>query len=111
MGPTFLLSGIGMMVVGLLSIIYWRRRTGTEWWFFLIGAMAWIVGVGLKSLASIRMDAVISFIQGALPKSTADPCPDSREGDGAPLACLLVHSHYLRCSDGEVEVVLDRFRV
>ena len=44
----FLLTGIGMMAVALVAVLYWRRRTGVAWGAFGLGALAWVVAVALK---------------------------------------------------------------
>jgi uncharacterized membrane protein YhfC len=44
----FLLSGLGMMVVGAAAVLFWLRRTAASWAAFGLGALAWAVGVALK---------------------------------------------------------------
>jgi uncharacterized membrane protein YhfC len=45
----FLLSGAGMICVAAISVLAWQKRhTEPLWRFVWIGALAWMIGVGLK---------------------------------------------------------------
>lgn len=46
--PYFILSGIGMMLVGLLPVLWWRYRTLVSWRYFLWGAGVWVVVIAVK---------------------------------------------------------------
>ena len=52
--PLYLLSGLGMMAVGLLSIIYWKGKA--RMWWFLFGGIVWALAIGAK----VVMDFTIS---------------------------------------------------
>lgn len=41
-------SGLGMTLVVLASVLYWRTRSKARWRWFWVGAGVWTVGVGLK---------------------------------------------------------------
>ncbi len=55
MKPLFLLSGIGMIFVAIISVIYWKRKTKISFTFFLLGALAWIIAVILKSIPALAL--------------------------------------------------------
>jgi uncharacterized membrane protein YhfC len=46
--PMFLLSGIGMMLTGLIPVFWWRYRTLVSWRYFLLGAGVWAAAVAVK---------------------------------------------------------------
>ncbi|MCD6472702.1 YhfC family intramembrane metalloprotease [Candidatus Aerophobetes bacterium] len=48
LSPLFIASGLGMIIVGFLFIIYWRTKTKVNYLPFLSGALVWIVSVALK---------------------------------------------------------------
>ena len=54
--PLYLLPGLGMMVVGLLSVIYWKARKGVAMWWFLFGGMVWASAIAAK----VAMDLTVS---------------------------------------------------
>jgi uncharacterized membrane protein YhfC len=61
--PLLLSSGIGMMIIGLLPIVYWRRTHGVAWKVFGIGGIAWLSAILLK----VVLDITISpFLVGAV---------------------------------------------
>ncbi len=57
--PFLMLSGIGMMAVAVFAILYWRRKAGAGWKFFLAGAGMWIVAVAVKALMDLTITAAI----------------------------------------------------
>jgi len=71
--PLFLLSGLGMMTVAVIAVIYWKRRENVAFALFLWGALAWAVGTILKSIAAIPVPAVIDGIRAALPRYFSEP--------------------------------------
>jgi len=73
MKPLFLLSGIGMILVAILSIIYWRRKTRIAFAFFLLGALAWIAAVILKGIAALPKDSIIEGFRSILPTYFSEP--------------------------------------
>ncbi len=73
MNPLFLISGIGMMSVALVSVVYWKVCSRIFWALFLWGALAWVVGISLKTVASIPTRTVMSGIRDVLPKYLSGP--------------------------------------
>ncbi|HUL61779.1 MAG TPA: YhfC family glutamic-type intramembrane protease [Methanocella sp.] len=59
-----LLTGIGMIAVGLAAVFLWRRRAGFEYFWF--GAMLWAVAIAIK----LAMDFTVSpQLKGLVPAS------------------------------------------
>jgi uncharacterized membrane protein YhfC len=54
--PYLIISPIGMILVGLIALVYWRRKTGVSWKFFGFGALLWVVAIGIK----LAMDFTIT---------------------------------------------------
>lgn len=73
MSPIFLLSGIGMVLVGFVFILYWTIRTRINWIFVLLGAFAWLIAVILKWIASLPMQSIINYLKNSLPSYIAEP--------------------------------------
>ena len=48
LNPLFITSGLGMIIIGFLFIIYWKTKTKVKYVPFLLGALVWIVSVALK---------------------------------------------------------------
>jgi uncharacterized membrane protein YhfC len=70
----FLLVGVGMMAVGVIAVLAWRRRTGAPWIAFGLGALAWTVGVALKFGWSLPMNPIIrQALDRVLPSSASAP--------------------------------------
>jgi len=69
-----LLSPIGMIVVGLGSIIYWKKKSKIALRFFLSGALAWIIAVILKgAFAAILNKPIINFLKNKMPFILSGP--------------------------------------
>lgn len=69
----FLLSGIGMMAVAVVAVLFWRRR-GSLWRAVGWGALAWVVAVALKFAWGLPTNAFIQrHLTQALPESIAVP--------------------------------------
>lgn len=73
MKPLFLLSGIGMTLVAILSIIYWKRKTKIASTFFFLGALAWITAIILKGIAALPTDSIIKSLRTLLPVYLSEP--------------------------------------
>lgn len=72
--PLFLISGAGMILVALFSVIYWKKYTSISFSIFLWGALAWFIGVTLKLIFfSLINPIIIPFLYKILAKSLADP--------------------------------------
>lgn len=48
----FLLSGTGMILIGILPVIWWRRKN-VKLKYFLFGALTWALAIGLKILMDL----------------------------------------------------------
>jgi uncharacterized membrane protein YhfC len=48
--PYLLISPAGMILVGLIALFYWRRKTGVSWIYFGFGALIWVIAIGIKLL-------------------------------------------------------------
>ncbi|RLI97226.1 MAG: hypothetical protein DRO99_03300 [Candidatus Aenigmatarchaeota archaeon] len=53
--PLLMTSGIGMILIGIVSIAYWKRRTGVKWKVFLFGMLIWAVAITAKSVMDITV--------------------------------------------------------
>lgn len=72
MDQLFLISGIGMIIVALFPILYWKRKTAFK--YFSWGALAWIVAVALKFAWAVPLNApIINFLENQLPVGLAGP--------------------------------------
>lgn len=63
--PMLLVSGIGMILVGMLIPIYWQRKTKVNLNYFFWGAGAWILAVTAKII--LDMTVTSSITQSILP--------------------------------------------
>lgn len=62
-----LISSLGAILVGLLFIIYWKRRTKVSYSPFLFAVLLFIISVGLKSVWTTLTDAQIhNFLSSVL---------------------------------------------
>ncbi len=57
--PIFLLSGIGMITVGIVAIWYWRNYCYAPWLGFAFGAGAWTITVALKFGFAISFNSIV----------------------------------------------------
>ncbi len=57
--PLFIFSGIGMMLVGLLPVIFWRYRTLVSWRYFLWGAGVWVVATAVKVALDLTVTPIL----------------------------------------------------
>lgn len=73
MNPLFLLSSIGMMAVAIVAIVYWKVHSKVLWRLFLLGALAWIVGITAKIIAAIPTQTIMDFVRGILPRYLSEP--------------------------------------
>lgn len=63
--PLLLLSGIGMMLVGIIAVIYWRMKTKVQLKYFLFGALVWVAAIAVKLLMDLTITAGLQDIVGA----------------------------------------------
>ncbi len=74
MNPLYLLSGLGMIIVALASVIYWKRKSKIAFKFFLWGAVAWIISVALKTAWSVPLnEPILNFLKSELPANLSGP--------------------------------------
>ena len=70
--PLLLLSGAGMMLVGLAPVFYWRRKTGVSWKVFGLGGVVWLSTTVLKAAFDIFLTpSVAGIVQGTVTVATA----------------------------------------
>lgn len=56
MNPFLLLGPIGMMAVGIVAIIYWKRRSSAALKYFAFGGVFWAIAIAIK----VAMDLTIT---------------------------------------------------
>ena len=49
--PYLLFAGIGMILVGILPVVYWRKDVELK--YFLFGALTWAVAIAVKVLMDL----------------------------------------------------------
>ena len=62
-----------MMAVALVAVAYWQRRKRVIFSLFLWGALAWVVGMVLKSIAVIPFPAITDGVRATLPRYVSEP--------------------------------------
>ncbi|MFQ6101839.1 MAG: YhfC family glutamic-type intramembrane protease [Anaerolineae bacterium] len=73
MNPLFLLSGMGMMAIALVAVVYWKRRSKVAAALFFWGALAWVAGNVLKSIAAVPTSTIIDNVRAILPRYFSEP--------------------------------------
>ncbi len=64
-----LITALGMIIVALIPLFYWRRLTNLKFRWFCLGAGLWFVSVELKSIfASLYDETIIGFLSANLPE-------------------------------------------
>ncbi len=53
--PAFLLSGLGMMLVGIAPVLWWRYRTLVPWKDFWLGVVLWMAAIGTKIVMDLTV--------------------------------------------------------
>ena len=56
--PAFLLSGVGMILAGMIPVMWWRYRTLVRWRNFWLGSGLWALAISLK----LAMDLTLTPI-------------------------------------------------
>jgi uncharacterized membrane protein YhfC len=73
MNPFYLLQGIGMVSIALVSIMYWKTRRKITLSFFLWGGLSWFLATVCKSIASVPMPQIIPRFRELTPSYIAEP--------------------------------------
>ena len=67
LGPG-LASAIAMMLVAIVSVWFWRQRTGVPWRWFWVGAALWAVAVAAKFAIAIPLNGpLLTGLKSSLP--------------------------------------------
>lgn len=62
--------GVGMTLVGVIAVLWWRWRSGAPWRWFWVGAAVWTVGVALKFAWAIPLnEPILAAIEAVVPHS------------------------------------------
>lgn len=56
MNPFLLIAQIGMLLVGLVAVLWWKRNKKVKWKYFAFGALLWVIAIVPK----VIMDLAIS---------------------------------------------------
>ncbi len=57
--PFLLGSGIGMLLVGILSVVWWKRKSGVEMDFFFYGGIVWLVAIAIKGVMDYTLSPML----------------------------------------------------
>jgi uncharacterized membrane protein YhfC len=61
----FLLSGLGMMLAGILPVLWWRYRTLVPWRDFWLGAAVWGLAIFIKVILDLTITPFfVNWLQG-----------------------------------------------
>lgn len=67
-----LLSGLGMMAVAVVAIVYWRRKKHTKAVYFAAGALFWVVAIAIKVIMDLTISpSLYKWLGGTLPIDAA----------------------------------------
>jgi len=58
--PFLSIAGFGMIAVGLLAVILWRRRSKVEWRYFVLGAVVWVAAILVKVIMDLTVTAALA---------------------------------------------------
>lgn len=73
LSPLFLFSGLGMILVGILSIL-WGLNYGSKLSLIIIGFLAWVISVGLKFAWSIPINKkIINYLENKFSSKVSGP--------------------------------------
>ena len=61
MNPFVVIGPAGMVTVGILSIVYWRRRSGVPEKFFFLGGCVWLLAVIPKYVMDLTVTTRLSW--------------------------------------------------
>ena len=60
MNPFLILSGIGMMLVGILPPIYWQKKKSIEPKYFLFGGAVWFIAILVKLVMDLTITELLN---------------------------------------------------
>ncbi len=67
-----LLSGLGMMAVAVIAILYWRQKKHSKVIYFVAGAIFWVVAIGIKVIMDLTIStSLYRWLDGTLPIDAA----------------------------------------
>jgi len=59
-----LIAAAGMIIVGMIPVIYWRKKTKLQYYWFWVGAGLWGTSVALKVVSSLLLSSyVIGYLR------------------------------------------------
>ncbi|RLJ07096.1 MAG: hypothetical protein DRP16_04110 [Candidatus Aenigmatarchaeota archaeon] len=61
--PWLLFSGIGMVLVGLFAVFWWRRKSKVEYRYFVFGSVVWVICTLTKVIIDIGTKGLFGFLQ------------------------------------------------
>ena len=61
MNPFVVIGPAGMVTVGILSIVYWCRRSGVPEKFFFLGGCVWLLAVVSKYVMDLTVTTRLSW--------------------------------------------------
>jgi uncharacterized membrane protein YhfC len=65
--PLLLLSGVGMIVVGLVFAAYFKKKLATPWKLFIYGGIVWFVAILIKGMMDVALTSELSsYLQDAV---------------------------------------------
>lgn len=73
LGPAILLPGIGMILTGLVFVIYATRRRLLGWRYLFLGGLFWVLTVIIKFAVAIPLNPLVFRWLGALPDRLFSP--------------------------------------
>jgi uncharacterized membrane protein YhfC len=73
MNGIFLLSGLGMIFISVIFILYWQLKKKIAWFYFFWGGLAWIISVVLKGVASLPAKSIVDYVRHIFPPVISEP--------------------------------------
>ena len=58
--PVFALSGIGMILAGIVPVLWWRYRTLVPWRDFWAGAGMWVAAIAVKAAMDLSVSPLLA---------------------------------------------------
>lgn len=57
--PFLLLAHIGMVLVGLVAVLWWKIKKKVKWKYFCFGSLLWVIAIILKSIMDFSISTPI----------------------------------------------------